>query len=307
MKILFAKPLPLKLFRRYIMKHFTLKTLFVLFAFFAGSIVVSAQKMNAADVIAKHLGSIGAKEKRASIKNQVIFTDFTIKIKGSSSAGSGRSVIVSTDAKNLWGLSTNTNDYPTDKFSYDGDNVKTSYIRPGVRSVLSGFIYSYPELLREGLLGGPLLSSWSLLNIDLRKPKVSFEGTKKIDQKETYVLGYSTKGASDLTIRMYFDTSNYQLVRTEYSAIIAARQGSNIDNSAGQSADRFSLVEDFSDYKNLGGLNLPSSYKISYKYSGNSAIQLSQNSNREIEWNFKVTNYSFNQPLEANTFDINSK
>lgn len=215
--------------------------------------------------------------------------------------------MVSQENKNLWGLTTNTNDYSTDKFSYNGKDVKTNYIRPGVRSVLSGFIYSYPELLKEGLLGGTLLSSWSLLNTDERKPKLSFDGTKNIDGKETYVLSYSPKGASDLTIKMYFDTNSYQHVRTQYSRIIAARQGSTVDSSAGESSDRFSVVEDFSDYKDLGGLNLPSSYKLSYSYSSNAALQASRNANREIEWTFKVTNYSYNQPLDANTFDIDGK
>ena len=52
---------------------------------------------------------------------------------------------------------------------------------------------------------------------------------------------------------------------------------------------------------------LPGTYKLSYSYTGSGGVQSAQNSNRELEWNFKVTNFSYNQKLDENAFDIDAK
>ncbi len=125
-----------------------------------------------------------------------------------------------------------SNDYPQDRFGYDGKDVNVGYARPGTRSLLASFIYSYKELLKEGLLGGSLTSSWALTNTANKNPKVSYEGTKKIDGKDTLVLSYSPKKGSDLNIKMYFDKENFHHLRTEYNRVFASKQGTTVDNSA---------------------------------------------------------------------------
>lgn len=278
-----------------------------LFSLLATANFSRAQKMTAEDVLSKHLDSIGAKDKRAAIVNQVIFSDVKFIVKGSSSRTNGKALFFSSGAKNLWGITLSSNDYPGDKFSYNGKNVKVGYLRPGVRSILGGFVYSYGELLKDGLLGGALSSSWTLLHADSKKIKLSYEGMKKIDDKDTYVLSYTPKSGSDLTVKMYFDAKNFHHLRTEYNRFIAARQGTNVDSSAGQTADRYHLVEDFSDFQNLGGLTLPGTYKLFYSYTSNSTTQTTGSSNRELEWDFKVTNFSYNQKFDENAFDIDAK
>ncbi|MCY7346314.1 MAG: hypothetical protein LH614_08865 [Pyrinomonadaceae bacterium] len=263
--------------------------------------------MKVEDVLAKHLDSIGTKEKRAEIKNQTMFFNVQFIIKNSASVGNGKAILFSEGNKNLWGVNLNSNDYPTDKFSYDGKNAKIGYIRPGFRSILGGFIVSYNELLEDGLLGGTLASSWTLLNADVKKSKISFEGTKEIDGNETFVLSYLPKGGSDLNIKMYFDKQNYRHVRTDYNRIIAARQGQTVDGSAGQGEDRYRLTEDFSNFQNMGGLTLPGTYRLFYSHTSTAALRLAQNSNREIEYKFNLTNFSYNQRVEQNAFDIDAK
>lgn len=266
-----------------------------------------AQKMTPEEVVAKHLESIGTKEKLAAVKNQLVFGDVGLTVKGSSVPVAGKIVIFSAAEKNIWGMNLNSNDYPLDRFGYNGKDARVGFTRPGVRSVLGGFILSYSELLKEGLLGGTLTSSWALLNTDVRKPKLSYEGTKKIDGKETHVLSYSVKGGSDLSIKMYFDAKTFEHVRTEYNRIISARQGSNIDNSAGQGDDRYRLTENFSEFKKAGDLTLPTKYVLSYDYSTTAAARTSNNAARYFEWKFNITNFSYNQALEENTFDIDAK
>jgi hypothetical protein len=265
-----------------------------------------AQKMTAEELISKHLDSIGTVEKRAEIKNQLLLSDLEFSFKGSATPVKGRAIILSEGTKSLWGMNLTSNDYPQDRFGFDGKETRVGYSKPGVRSVLGGFILSYKELLNEGLLGGTLVSSWALLNAESKKPKLSFEGTKKIDGKETYVITYAPKNGSDLSIKMYFDQKTFRHVRSEYNRVIAARQG-GLDTSANQSADRYRLVEDFSNFQTVSGLTIPKTYKILYSYAGTSLQQSQQFANRELEWTFNVTNISTNQPLESNSFDIDAK
>jgi hypothetical protein len=265
-----------------------------------------AQKMSPEEILAKHLDSIGTKESREQIKNQLVLGNVQIKIRGSASDAAGKAVIISAGEKNMWGMNLDSNEYPQDRFGYNGKETKVGFARPGAYSDLGRFILSYRELLREGLMGGTLSSSWSLLNTQVKSPKLSYEGTKKIDGKETVVLGYSPKGGSDLSIKMYFDKQNYQHIRTEYSRVIAARIGTSVDNSASQGESRYRLVENFSNFQKAGKLTIPGSYKISYSYY-NSGVQVANNPNRELELKFELTGFSFNDPLEATAFELDGK
>ena len=110
------------------------------------------------------------------------------------------------------------------------------------------------------------------------------------------------KGGSDLTIKMYFDNEKFRHLRTEYTLVIAARQGTTIDSSAGQTADYYQLTENFSDFEKLNGITIPKTYKIFYSYTGSNGKV-----NREMEWAFSVTNFSFNQELDQNSFNIDAK
>jgi hypothetical protein len=265
-----------------------------------------AQKMSPEEILAKHLDSIGTKESREQIKNQLVLGNVQIKIRGGASDAAGKAVIISAGEKNMWGMNLDSNEYPQDRFGYNGKETKVGFARPGAYSDLGRFILSYRELLREGLMGGTLSSSWSLLNTQVKSPKLSYEGTKKIDGKETVVLGYSPKGGSDLSIKMYFDKQNYQHIRTEYSRVIAARIGTSVDNSASQGESRYRLVENFSNFQKAGKLTIPGSYKISYSYY-NSGVQVANNPNRELELKFELTGFSFNDPLEATAFELDGK
>lgn len=270
----------------------------ILLIAFALVVPINAQKMSAEDIVAKHLASIAPDNIRAEIKNQLVFYNVEFKQKGSTAIVNGKGLILSEGNKSLWGMTLSSNDYPQDQFSFNGSETNVAFTRPGARSIIGDFIRSYDEIMKNGLLGGTLSTSWALANRETKKARLSYDGTKNINGREAYVLSYSPKGSSDLDVKMYFDQQNFQHLRTEYSRVIAARQGVSIDGSAGQTPDRYRLIEDFSDFTKMGNLTLPSTYKLFYSYSRIATI-------REAEWNFKVTNYSFNQKLESNSFEIN--
>ena len=261
------------------------------------SLSVFAQKMKVEDVITKHLESIGTAEKRQAAKSYLAVGDATVKYiapKGQNLLG--RIVIASTGEKNFLGLNLNSNNYPQEKFSFDGEKSKVAYTRLGARSVLGNFVLTNNQLLEQSLLGGTLSTSWALLDLQKKNPKLSFDGTKKIDGKETYSISYSVKNGGDIDITLYFDKTTFRHIRSEYKRTSSAGIGTNPDQSGGFSESRFKITEDFSDFKEVGGLTLPHDYKILYTVSG-------QNGTTEIEWDFKFTDFVFNQVFPDSTFD----
>lgn len=265
-----------------------------------------AQKMSADDVVAKHLESLGPKAARDAVTSRVVLADVLFTLKGSAKPLTGKAVLLSAGQKNLWGMNFDSNDYPQDKFGYDGKNVKVAFVRPGIYSTMGGFLRSYKELMREGLLGGTLMSSWAMSNTAKNKPKLSYDGEKTIDGVQTHVLEYMPKGGTDLSIKLYFDAKDFRHLRTEYGHTIAARQGTTVDSSAGQSPDRYKVVEDFSNFQKVNGLTVPQGYKLFYSYSGSSSVGASRGTPREFEWALQITNIGNNQEFDPSSFDIAS-
>ncbi len=280
------------------MKIFKLSFLFI-FLVFSNS--AFAQKMKAEDILAKHLDSIGTAEARA-IKSLIAVGTAEIKsVTKITTPVVGRIVIASAGEKNFWGMSLNSTDYPSEKFSFDGKKVKVGLVKLGNRSTLGNFVLSNDLLLEQGLFGGTLSNAWAMLGVETRKAKISLDGTKKINGKETYVLNYSPKGGGDISVNLYFDKENFRHVRSEYKRISSAGIGSRPEDSIKFSENRITLTEYFADFKSENGLTLPHSYRILYSTTGTS------NGTTGIEWTFNLTEFAVNQTLAANTFDIDAK
>lgn len=288
------------------MNSFRTALCFLLLAVFSSA--AFAQKMTAEEVLAKHLDSIGTTQARAAIKNQLAIGEVHVTfISPKSLPAQGRVVLASEGAKNFFGMNLNAVNYPLEKFSYDGKKSKVAFITTGVRSILGNFVLSNDLLLEESLLGGTLSTSWALSNLAENKAKISADGTKKIDGKEVYVLGYTPKGGGDFDIKMYFDKETFRHLRTEYKRTSSASigrtsrniNGNQIDDSARQNETRIKIVEDFGDFKTEKGLTLPHEYNLNYSISG-------QNGTTEIEWKFILSQFAFNQTLDAKTFDIDA-
>ena len=150
--------------------------------------------MKPEEILAKHLDSIGTSATRAADKTRIIVGDADVVfVTQKNLPAKGRIVLASAGEKNFLGLSLNSLDYPSEKFSFDANKAKVGYARVGVRSVLGNFVSSNNILLEESLLGGTLNTSWALLDMADKKVKLTYEGTRKIDGRETYALGYAAK------------------------------------------------------------------------------------------------------------------
>lgn len=280
------------------MKIFTLTSLLILI--FAASIF--AQKMTTDELLAKHLDSIGTATDRVATKTLIAVGDAQIKsVTKITTPIVGRIVIASAGEKLFWGLGLNSTDYPLEKFSFDGKDAKTAVIRLGIRSTLGGFVESNDLMLKQGLFGGTLGTSWTMLDLANRKGKISMEGTKKINGKEAYTVSYSPKGGGDVEVKVYFDKETFRHVRTEYKRVSSAGIGTTPEASSRLSENRIIVTEDFSDFKPEGKLMLPHNYHISYVTTGNS------NGSTSIEWIFNLTEFAANQKMADGTFDIDAK
>ena len=88
-------------------------------------------------------------------------------------------------------------------------------ITHGKHNLKSGFEYreflrGQDAVIREGLLGGVLSCAWPLLNLEDRKPRLSYEGLKTIDGQQLYDLRYRPQRSTDLDIHLYFDPQTFR-------------------------------------------------------------------------------------------------
>lgn len=262
----------------------------------AAALAGFAQKLKPEEVLAKHLDSIGTTEARSAAKSRIAVGEASAKfISTKDQVVVGRVVMASEGTKNFFGLNMNSTLYPGERFSFDGKDANVGYVQQNTRSLLGNFVQSNNMLLKESLLGGALSSSWVMSNMGDNKGKLWFDGLKKIDGKEVYALGYSRKGSGDITVTMYFDKDTFRHVRTEYKRTSSAGIGLRPEQSSGFSESRLKVTEDFADFKAENGLTLPHSYKLVYSISG-------QNGTTEIEWNFRLSEFAFNQALDPKTF-----
>ncbi len=287
------------------MKNCVILLFAILFCFFS---VQADDKLTAEELITKHLDSIGTKEKRLSIKNQLAIgaSEFAV-LSGVRINISGKGVIVAENRKIFFGVNYNSPAYPHEKISFDGAKVSIAFINPGNRSAFGNFILNHKYIFSEGLFGGCLSSSWSLLDVAGRNGKARFGGKKKINKKEFYVLEYSPKRGSDANIKFFFDTKTFHHIRTEYRMNYSAAQGiqssnaqgRSVDNSSRQSESRHTLIEEFSDYSLENELNVPHNYRIHLLLEGRETS--------EFEWKFQFSSFLFNQNLDPRSFDVDGE
>jgi hypothetical protein len=264
-------------------------------------------KITAEEVVLKHLESIGAAESRDSVKSRIIIgtSKFSYHVTSGVGKSDGTAVMASEATKSLIGMAFPEAQYPHERLGFDGKNFTTGYLRPGTRTVLGDFLYSHNDVFKEGLIGGSLSQAWALLNLTERNPKLEYEGTRKIDGRETHVLSYSLRKGSDFQIKLYFDSVTFQHVRSEYTQVIAAMigqtvgtlQGRSTDNSSRQRSTRYEMVEEFSDFKKESGLTLPHTYKFHLVIDN-------QGGTRQFDWELSLVQYMFNRPIPPDSFNV---
>jgi hypothetical protein len=262
-------------------------------------IASAGDKMTAEEVVRRHLESIGTPEARAPKAGRVFSgtSKFNYRVSGGVGEAEGQAVVASEGTKRLIGMEFREARYPYERLGYDGDKFTTGFLRSGVRSVLGDFLFGHNDVFKEGLIGGVLTQAWPLLDLSARNPKLKYEGTRKINGKETHALSYSPRKGSDFQIKLFFDAQTFQHVRSEYVQVISNQMGPTIDTSSRQTSTRYEMVEEFSDFRKEEELTLPHEYKLKLLINN-------QGGNQQFEWNLSLTQFAYNQTIPAESFNM---
>jgi hypothetical protein len=258
----------------------------------------AADKLKPEEVVARHLDSLGKAAARETMKGRMAVGTVTLVLHAPSTGQmGGRAVMASEGSKHMIGMAFEDSRYPQERVGYDGADVTTSFVRPGVRSTLGDFLMSYKVIMKSGLLGGVLSGAWPLLNLSEKKAKLEYGGESKVGDRRAYQLKYQPEGGSDLRISLFFDAQSFQHLRTEYTRVISSPMTAGPDAPPSQNETRYKMVEEFSDYREEGGLTLPHGYVIRLEF-------LTQRGSFKADWEFSLNQFLFNQPLAPDSFKV---
>ena len=176
--------------------------------------------------------------------------------------------------------------YSEELLIYDGETLDVAYIAPGIRSQLGQSLWAhFQDLLPEGLYGGVLSTDWALLGVAERSPKLKYKGLKKFEDKKMHQLEYKPRKGVDYRIALYFDPETYHHVVSSYRITLPSGRirpindlgrgsGATAPRSSGdglredfpESRDRIAVMERFGDFKEVDGLNLPHTYRVTVNF-----------------------------------------
>lgn len=260
------------------------------------------QKLAPNELIAKHLEAIGPAEARARVRGMKIKGTCLLTVRqGGRGQVDGEAVMASQGNMNLINMTFNSPDYPYESLKYDGKEFNASQFRPGLRTSLAQFFLTNDVLFTEGIVGGVLSASWPLLNLKDKNPKLEYSGLKKVGGRQMHALKYKPSKGSDLKITLFFDAETFQHLRSEYERTIYTTDQQRIGSTSGlpsssgprSSNARINAVEEFSDFRSEGGLNLPHTYKFELSIQSEVRPAL-------VDWTFNLTDFNFGEVLEFN-------
>ena len=264
-------------------------------------LTASAQKLKPEELVAKHLQSIGTAEARAAVKSRLMGGPVAFTLRSGVGQNTGLALLFSEGDKSAIAMNFANPKYPHDKFGFDGQKVSISYIQPGVRSEFGDFIKQREQVIKLGLMGGVLSTNWALNGLDEKVAKLEYGGITKIDGKPVHKLRFNPRKGSDLKITLYFDQENFRHLRTEYEQLISNQMGGVDTPREFQRELRLRMIEDFSDFKEVGGLTLPHTYEIKLD------LDRQQRGKYQAEWRVNLEKFDFNQDLKDEWFDVTSE
>ncbi len=227
--------------------------------------------LTAQDVVERHLRSLGSPPAIARIGTRHAGgkAKLTLILGGESSFGSGqfegRATLISEGHRLGLRMLFPSSIYPGEQCVYDGKKISVKYLVPRSRYSLADFLDHQAQILKEGLLGGVLVTAWPLLDLKERQARLHYDGLKKIDKVKLHRLTYTPKDSpSDLEIRLYFEPETFHHVKTVYTLLLKPGAATSPDASAKQVETRYTLQEDFGGFQAVDGLTLPTQWKIHF-------------------------------------------
>ncbi len=247
-----------------------------------------------------HLNSCGAdRGPRAGDFTVYHRRKFTGDFPDAATRTGGRAVLASEGVKSLIALGFPSPVYPREQLAFNGNGFNAAFATPGVRSVLGNFLMTHALVFKEGLMGGTLVVRLATRGLNREKASIGIGRTRKIDNRTLPQLRYLPRGGSTLQIKLFFDQTTFQHVRTEYERVVAAPTGSVEYSNVQEREIRYKMIEEFSDFKKEGGLILPHNYEIKLTVDSQGGTFLA-------EWTISLTQFTFNERIDPISFSISS-
>jgi len=261
------------------------------------SVAAKDEKLTPEQVVAKHLDSIGSAEKRMAVKSRSTAGTVQVAFRvGGSGTMNGKGNIMSQGNAVRLGFGFGALDYSGEQIAFDGNKISVGQISPGNYPPLSRFVYENDLPLKEGLLMGTLSTNWALLDFSNKKPKLDLSGPKKVDGGQVYEMKYQSRTIKgSLLVSLYFDAETFRHVRTQFRLEAPLTTISRISDSA--EMVRYTILEQFDQFKEVDGLTLPHSYKIDYTIDSPRGGSLTS-------WAYSVDRVSHNEKLESQVFSL---
>ena len=241
-----------------------------------GGAAQADQKPSAESIVARHLEALGAADPRAAQALRVVYGSCHFEIRrGGGGSLEGKARVSSEGRRVRVELGFSSSEYYGETLAYDGRKVEVGFMQPGRRSPLGEFLGTYDVLLKEGLVSGVLSTAWPFLDLAERRPKLKYEGLKKVGERTLHQIAYkAARGQGDVRVALYFEPESFRHVRTEYRLALLPSMSSAIDRSASQQDTRFEMDETFADFETVGGLTLPKRWTLVFSLDGPSTNAL---------------------------------
>jgi len=267
------------------------------------SVTSRAADLTAEDVVSKHLQSIGSPEAIRAARSRVVEGSGLYKVLvGGSGQINGKTVFVSEGEKIHLLFKIPNYQYLGERFIWNGKASIAAAYADKRYSELGDFLKGQDTPLREGLMGGVLTTAWPLLDLDSRKAKVTYEGLKKVDGKELYLLRYKPKKSTDLAIWLYFDPANFHHVMTTYTLTLEPGIGATETQSARNQETRYRLEERFDNFATADHLIIPRYYDFRFTAElGNGRLA---GFTKSVEWDVTFTQATNNVQLDSRNFEL---
>jgi hypothetical protein len=263
------------------------------------TLTTAGESLKPEELVSHHLDSLGSANARAA-KTRVFQGTATYRLLvGGGGQTDGKSGLVSEGKKVRFMAKFPLRDYHGETAVFDGNSVHVAFSNSNQsRSPFASFLATYDVILREGLLGSVLSTAWPLAELSERKPKLVYEGVKKLDGQPVHQLRYFPHKGNDLQIVLFFDTETFRHVKTIYSYEVGNNVGATILESAHLKPERSSLEERFSDFKEVDGLTLPTHWNLHF------TRELPDGSTSISEWDLRGTDISNNMGLDPRNFEV---
>lgn len=137
---------------------------------------------------------------------------------------------------------------------------------------------------------------WALLDVAGRQPKLSYEGTKKIEGKQLHELEYRARKDGDIRVTLYFDPETFRHVYSSYRAVRPAFM-SDMPSQTPIRNTIYTLSEQFGDFRTVDNLTLPHSWKMSLLIEAHAQSM-------KTDWSVTAGTLTHNQPIDPTFFAV---